>query len=153
MGILLSNCLKGIHNDFPLTTPYRRTSGRKAQLQSLLSNKSNPDVDGRKLSQPPPLPHEQGGSGWGRPSTLQGGMDDSPGPPTPGSGSSFVYGRRGGGGGGGVGGGYNPMNNYGGAQSQGTTTGPPNTKDRPRKVSFNFHQSSAAKTERENNYM
>ncbi|KAK2160646.1 hypothetical protein LSH36_128g00015 [Paralvinella palmiformis] len=51
MGILLSCCLKGEYPEFVLGRPTK--TSRRRNIESLLSDRDNPDVDGRKASMPP----------------------------------------------------------------------------------------------------
>ena len=127
MGLLISNCLKGVYEDLPFNpNPYRKTGSRQTQLQTLLADKENPDVDGRKLatSQASAEPI----SPWGRPSTPQG-AEDSPGTLTPSGGPGFMFGQQ-----------------STSCSSPGTATGPPNfSRERSRKVSFNFQSNKSDK--------
>ena len=53
MGLLWSNCLKGVYEDFP-SGPFRKPSKTRRQvLEALLSDKENADVDGRKNTAQP----------------------------------------------------------------------------------------------------
>ena len=58
MGLLISNCLKGVYDDLPtaLAQPFHRPAQtRKEALESLLANKDAAEVDGRRNTTQPAM--------------------------------------------------------------------------------------------------
>ena len=58
MGLILSNCLKGVYEDLPsvIAQPFNKPKpARRQMLDSLLANKENNEVDGRKHAAAPPV--------------------------------------------------------------------------------------------------
>ena len=58
MGLLLSNCLKGVYEDLPtaLAQPFQRqTPSRREALESMLANKDKAEVDGRRNTTAPTM--------------------------------------------------------------------------------------------------